>query len=130
MTFFVNLSQHRMLAAGMIDAFVCAFNVHRAHTEQPGRFSHWTIGRVRMMTMLCADYSHGYQTPCCGTRSRVAESFFLSRPKTRCRHSPTVRSTTRLVGLDFDGWVIFVHGCLNTFQWDHHRRLECCCQST
>ena len=81
---FVNLSQHRMLAAGMIDAFVCAFNVHRAHTEQPGRFSHWTIGRVRMMIMLCADYSHGYQTPCCGTRSRVAESFFLSRPKTRC----------------------------------------------
>ena len=91
---FVNLSQHRMLAAGMIDAFVCAFNVHRAHTEQPGRFSHRTIGRVRMMTMLCCRLFAWVSNPLLWDPLPRCRIFFLSRPKTRCRHSPTVRSTT------------------------------------
>ena len=80
-----------MLAAGMIDAFVCAFNVHRAHTEQPGRFSHWTIGRVRMMTMLCADCAHGYQTPCCWdplARYRIMFSVSTGDPVQTLAHGP------------------------------------------
>ena len=104
--------QHCILAFGLIDAFVHAHNHHRHNRNDPGHLEDCMQGRIRLMTAVAPTYTHTFQTLCYNSRPGdiLDNNFRLLAPKTKYRQLPTIRTTTRLTGIDFSGWSIFTDG--------------------
>ena len=53
-----------ILVAGLLDAFVTAYNLQRNNRGSGLNFKELMYGRVKMMTALCPAWAHTYQTMC------------------------------------------------------------------
>ena len=56
--------QYCVLALGLADAFVHAFNQQRRNRDDPGLFKDCMQGRIRLMTALAPAYANVHQTLC------------------------------------------------------------------
>ena len=55
-----------ILVAGLLGAFVTAWNLQRTNRGLSLNFKQITYGRIKMMTALCPAWAHTFQTMCLG----------------------------------------------------------------
>ena len=55
-----------ILVAGLLDAFVTAYNLEKTNRGPGLNFRELMYGRITMMTALCPAWAHTYQTLCLG----------------------------------------------------------------
>ena len=73
------------LVAGLLDAFVTAFNLRRTYWGPGLNFKEFMYGRIKMMTALCQVWAHTNQTVCLGLNPEqlIPEAFRLPKPQNR-----------------------------------------------
>ena len=109
-----------ILVAGLLSAFVTAYNVRRTNRSPDLDFKELMYGRIKMMTALCPTWAHTYQTMCLGFHLEHLrpEAFGLPKRKKKFTMLPTCRTTTRMTGIESPGWRLFPYGCIK-------RQIDC-----
>ena len=101
-----------ILVAGLLDAFVTAFNLRRTYWGPGLNFKEFTCGKTKMMTALCPAWAHTYQTMCLGFNLEQLEHEAFRLPKTKKQFSmlPTCRISIRMTGIESPSWRLFIDG--------------------
>ena len=108
----VRSSRLCILVAGLLDAFVTAFNLQRTKRGRGLNFRELVYGRIKMMTALCPAWAHTYQTMCLGCKPEQLRPEALkpsgSPSQRKITMLPTCR-TSKLTGIESPGWRLFAH---------------------
>ena len=96
------------LVAGLLDAFVTAFNLRRTNRGPGLNF------KELMMTTLCPAWAHTYQATCLGfdPEQLRPKAFPLPKPKRKFAMLPPRRVTTRMTGIESPWLATFTDGGL------------------
>ena len=109
---FLRNFKYGMVVIDFIDAFCFCSSSTRPSIENLGNFVDCMKGRIRFMIAITSAYAHAYQVICL-TRHMLAVArlnFRLPKPQARHPHLPSIRTTTRERGNDFQGWAIDTDG--------------------
>ena len=100
-----------ILVAGLLDAFVAAYNLQRTNRGPGPLFRELVCRRIKMMTALCFAWAHTYQTMCLEFHREQLrpEALELAKPK-KFTVLPPGRITTRLAGIESPGWKLVTDG--------------------
>ena len=98
-----------ILGAGLIDAFVSAFNQHHSVSVTTSASGSSCMKRIANVTTVCPAWAQTYQSLCLGSRPGLLRPsrFGLLKPRAKIHQLPSIRTTTRIVWRDCDGWCVF-----------------------